>query len=105
MKSSVCICKNCGRRFIYGDCQSPMLNDKRWNEIVKKLNLEEYEKEAEQKYEEHYRKAGFRMSKVEDEHLYLCYKCMEEGLGRKLRRSDLIGKNIPLNENFEYMYF
>lgn len=63
-----------------------MLNDKRWNEIVKKLNLEEYGKEAEQKYEEHYRKAGFRMSNIEDEHLHLCYKCMEERLGRKIRR-------------------
>lgn len=45
------------------------------------------------------------MSNIEDEHLYLCYKCTEEGLGRKIRRSDLIGKNIPLNEEFEYMYF
>lgn len=64
-----------------------------------------YKNEAKQRYEEHHVRAGYRMSNIEDEHLYLCYKCMEEGLGRKIRHSDLIGKNMPLNEEFEYMYF
>ena len=105
MKRLVCICKNCGRRFIYGDCQSPMLNNKIWNKVVKNLNLKEYEINAEKRYEKHYQKAGWRMSNIEDEHLYLCYECMEKALGRKLKRSDLIGKNVPLNEEFEYMYF
>lgn len=42
-----CICKNCGRKFLYGDCQSPMLNNKRWKEVVQFYGLSDYEKEAE----------------------------------------------------------
>lgn len=30
---------------------------------------------------------------------------MEKALSRRIRRSDLIGKDVPLNEDFEDMYF
>lgn len=105
MKRSCCVCKVCGRKFIYGDCQSPMLNSNIWDRIVKFYDLSEYEKDACFKFNEHYKKSGSRLSYKEDEHLYLCYRCMEHALGRKIKRSDLIGKNIPLNDEFEYMYF
>lgn len=100
-----CICKNCGRYFLYGDCQSPMLSNKRWKEVVQFYNLSKYEKEAIERYDEHLLRAGWRAKEIENEHLYLCYKCIEEALGRKIRRSDLIGKNIPINKDFEEMYF
>lgn len=105
MKQLVCKCKACGRMFIYGDCQSPMLKDKIWKKSLNFHNLIDYEKEAYEKFMKHYDKAGSRCSNLEDEHCYLCYKCVEEALGRKIKRSDLINKNVPLNEEFEYMYF
>lgn len=100
-----CTCKNCGRKFLYGDCQSPMLNNKRWKEVVQFYGLSDYEKEAGKRYFEHYSRVGRRVKEIEDEHLYLCYECIEKALGRKIRRNDLIGKNVPFNEDFEEMYF
>ena len=68
-----CICKNCGRYFLYGDCQSPMLSNKRWKEVVQFYNLSKYEKEAIERYDEHLLRAGWRAKEIENEHLYLCF--------------------------------
>ena len=105
MKDCVCKCKVCDRKFIYGDCQSPMLNDKAWNRVVEFYSLTDYEREANNKYMAHYLRVGRRAKNLEDEHLYICYACMEKALGRKIRRSDLIGKDVPINFDFERMYF
>ena len=102
---SRCQCKVCGRKFIYGDCQSPMLKDKKWEEVVHFYGLENYEMEAHNKFIEHYYRSGLRAKHKDEEQLYLCYECMEKALGRKIKRTDLISKNVPINENFEYMYF
>lgn len=60
-------------------------------------------KKQKKRYNELYSKSGWRIN--ENEHLYLCYECIEKALGRKIKRNDLIGKNVPFNENFEEMYF
>ena len=101
-----CKCQVCGKKFAYGDEQSPMLREDIWNSIVKFYNLEEYEKEADERFNENYeyrKLIGDRHS--DDEHLYLCYECMEKALGRKLTIKDLININVPLNMAFEKMYF
>lgn len=101
-----CKCQVCEKRFVYGDEQSPMLKKEVWDQIVKFYNLEEYEKEADDKFHENYeyrKQIGQRHS--DDEHLYLCYECMEKALGRKLRLEDLINLGVPLNVEFEKMYF
>ena len=104
--SKYCSCKVCNRKFLYGDCQSPMLSNKKWDEVVSFYDLKEYENKAMEKYRLHCEKVGnYKAKHIDDEHLYICYECMEKALGRKIRRSDLIGKDIPLNEYFEYMYF
>lgn len=101
-----CKCQSCGKRFVYGDEQSPMLRKDIWNKIVKFYDLEQYEKEADDRFHENYeyrKQIGQRHS--DDEHLYLCYECMEKALGRKLEPRDLINIGVPLNAEFEKMYF
>lgn len=101
-----CMCQVCKKKFAYCDEQSPMLNEKVWNRIVKFYDLEEYEKEADKRFHKNYeyrKQIGQRHS--DDEHLYLCYECMEKALGRKIEPSDLINIGVPLNAEFEKMYF
>ena len=68
------------KKFAYGDEQSPMLREDVWNSVVKFYNLEEYEKEADKRFLENYEY-------------------------RKLTIKDLININVPLNVEFEKMYF
>ena len=49
-----CKCQVCEKRFAYGDEQSPMLKDNIWNNIVKFYDLEQYEKEADERFQENY---------------------------------------------------
>lgn len=101
-----CKCQVCGKRFAYGDEQSPMLKKEVWSRIVNFYNLGEYEKEADERFHINYeyrKQIGKRHS--DDEHLYLCYECMEKALGRKIEPSDLINIGVPLNMAFEEMYF
>lgn len=97
-----CKCQVCGKRFAYCDEQSPMLKESVWNRIVNFYNLGEYEKEADKRFHENYEiSRGFS----DDEHLFICYECMEKALGRKIEPSDLINIGVPLNMAFEEMYF
>ena len=101
----MCKCKVCNKKFNYGDKNSPMLDNKIWNNIVNFYNLKEYEIKAENKFYNQYN--GFRKNfKDKDEyHLYICIDCMEKALNRKLTKDDLIGINVPFNEEFEKWYF
>ena len=104
----MCKCKVCNRGFLYGDCQSPMLSEKVWKRVVDFYNLSEYEQAAEKEFARHYDRTlalGKCMKEKDDEHLFICYVCVEKALGRRIRRSDLIGKDVLLNRAFERMYF
>lgn len=100
-----CKCKICGKEFSYDGKESPMLNNETWKTIVEHYDLVEYENKA----FDLYRKTnfGFRKNFKDDDkyHLYICSNCMEKALGRKLLKSDLIGENVPFNQNFEKNYF
>lgn|GEM_PF-4804621 len=82
-----------------------MLNNDSWGNIVTYYNLNDYENKAFELYEKV--NFGFRKNfKDEDKyHLYICTECMENALGRKILKSDLIGENVPFNEDFEKSYF
>lgn len=99
---TTCKCNVCGRKFLYGDCQSPMLKDSIWGKIVHYYCLTDYETKAAHRFSANYRR---NRKHYDNEHLYICYVCMEKALHRKLRRNDLIGTNVPLNAEFEEMYF
>lgn len=101
-RGTSCKCQVCNRRFLYGDSQSPMLKDTIWKRIINYYNLRQYEKESEMRFLTYYRRGA---KHKDDQHLYICYVCMEKALNRKIRRSDLIGKDVPLNADFEEMYF
>ena len=99
----MCKCKVCNKNFKYGDKNSPMLKQEIWDNIVNFYNLKEYERKSFNKFLKLYKRVGF---KDKDEyHLYLCVDCMEKALGRKLTKKDLIGENVPLNQEFEEWYF
>ena len=104
-----CTCQVCKKKFEYGDEQSPMLSDKVWNQVINFYDLEEYEREAEERFEKNYdsrrRHRQISQEQFDSEHLFLCYECMEKALGRKIEPSDLIGHDVPLNVKFEKMYF
>lgn len=100
-----CKCKICNKIFNYGDKYSPMLNNEIWNNIVEYYQLTDYEKKANELFSKV--KFGFcKNFKDKDEyHLYICSDCMENALGRKLLKTDLIGENIQFNKDFENKYF
>lgn len=89
-------CKCCGRHFNYGDENSPSIKDGLWNQIVRFYNLEEYEKKAMEK-----QRNMKRGKDSPDAHLFICSKCMEKALGRKLCFDDMIQYGTPLNAQFE----
>ena len=93
-------CHICGRIFCYGDSQSPMLTDKKWNEVVQHYGLEQYERDANTLFAQNYRRNRYVYK--ENEHLFICYKCMEEALGRKLTMRDLM--KAPINDAFIHAY-
>lgn len=110
-------CNVCGRRFAYGDKWSPMMREDIWNHIVKYYNLREFEIEAGKRFDKAYDEwmnHKYEGADTEDEyeklhdtnkHLFICYKCMERALGRKIQKSDLIGEDVPINQDFEEFYF
>lgn len=103
----MCKCKVCGKEIEYCGDNSPMLNDDIWKQVVDFYNLGNYEKEAFEVFMKAY-KRWKRRSKFNDKdeyHLYICTDCMEKALGRKLLKTDLIGSNVPFNEEFEKSYF
>lgn len=95
-----CKCKVCDKRFGYFSDQSPMLREDIWKKVVQHYNLEIYELEAGERYDN---RVDNKM--VDDEHLFICYECMEKALGRKLLKEDLINVGVPFNSQFEKMYF
>lgn len=106
-----CKCKVCGKRFVYGDENSPCLVDEVWKKVVKYYNLENYEKKAERL---HFEADPWLNENYEDKdeyHLYICSDCMEKALGRKLLMTDLSeaeAKSKGLwyyNYKFEKYYF
>ena len=104
--SMKCKCNICGKEFNYGDCQSPMLNGETWNKVVEFYSLKKFESKARAKYAKHIQKEGRSTEALEDEHLFICYTCMEKALGRKICKSDLIGeKGKIFNKAFEDLYF
>ena len=113
----MCNCRVCNKKFEYGDENSPMLKDDVWNDILKYYNIKEEESEKWElccelwdayQYSIKSKKAKNVIEKVLDSeylHTYICVDCMEKALGRKLTKQDLIGENIPFNEDFEREYF
>ena len=99
----ICKCKICNKKFNYDGEESPMLNNLLWNKIVKFYNLENYEKEASNRFIKAYEKK--QNIEKDNQHLFICIDCMENALNRKLTKKDLIGDNIPYNKTFEEWYF
>lgn len=104
-------CKTCGRTFEYGDENSPMFSYPIWKRIIDFYGLAKYEKEAETKFYERCAKynetndpADKEACYAEDCHTYICYKCAEIALGRKIQPDDLMklpnGSDVPLNKEF-----
>lgn len=100
-------CKICEAEIEYCGDDSPMLKDDIWNQIVDFYGLKEYEKKAFELFMKAYNKwkRGTKFKNKDEYHLFICINCMEKALGRKLSKSDLIGKNIPFNKKFEEEYF
>lgn len=106
----MCKCEICKREFEYGDKWSPMLNNDAWKSVLKYYGISEIETERERiLYGLYYiegitRDAIFDISKSDLLHTYVCYKCIEKAMGRKIAKEDLIG-DVPFNKEFEKHYF
>lgn len=81
---------------------SPMLKDSIWREILKVYKYIALERKRNRTifFIPNYKDNSFRQERGG---LYICYKCMEKALGRKLVRSDLNGS--PFNSKFINFYF
>ena len=73
-----CTCRGCGETWYYSSNISPMLVESKWEKVLKFFNLKDLS------------------------NTFICYKCMEKALGRKLRRTDI--NNFPFNEAFKDWY-
>lgn len=76
----VCKCKICNETWNYSSSISPMLNNDKWLQILNYYNIKN------------------------KRNTFICYKCMEKALGRKLKESDLIDKKYSFNGEFRYWY-
>lgn len=112
----MCKCSVCDKIFEYGDENSPMLNNSIWQKVIRFYNLEKSEKEKEDAFIKVYdlqratqsdklRNLILDVSCHSALHTFICYKCVENALGRKITKEDLIGENVPLNKAFEEKYF
>ena len=111
----MCKCTACNREFEYEDKWSPMLNNSVWNQVLDYYGLRGEEIKREREFEKRWdvweKCSGVQYGKLWDRlrdndcHTYICYKCIEKALGRKITREDLIGANVPINAQFEKHYF
>lgn len=80
----LCKCKICNETWNYSSAISPMLNNDKWLQILNYYNIKN------------------------KRNTFICYKCMEKALERKIFKSDLMknseGKNVPFNIEFNYWY-
>ena len=76
----ICKCKICNETWHYSSSISPMLNNDKWLQILNYYNVKN------------------------KRNTFICYKCMEKALGRKLKESDLVDKKYPFNDEFRYWY-
>ena len=74
-----CKCKICKEIWHYSGAISPMLTEIRWQQVLKHYNLKDIKG------------------------TFICYKCMEKALGRRLKKSDI--NNSPFNEAFREWYY
>lgn len=74
-------CQICDKVFNYGDEQSPVFTDEIWAEIFR----------------------FYEIPLIPEYNGYICYKCAETALGRKINMSDL--KEVPFNYAFIRFYF
>lgn len=94
-----CFCSVCDRQFEYADENSPMLKDEVWHDIVAHYGLQDHERYAEQKRLEGYTYP----THLRQYHTFICYKCMEKALGRRIEQNDLM--EVPFNYNFINNYY
>lgn len=111
----MCKCTACNREFEYGDKWSPMLSNSVWKQVLDYYGLRDEEIKREREFEKRWdvweKCSGVEYGKLwdrlrdDDCHTYICYKCIETAIGRKITRDDLIGANVPINAEFEKFYF
>lgn len=113
-----CNCSICNKEFEYGDENSPMLKNEIWDKILNHYGIKNEEREKARLYYKLWdlyyndavktKKAKKVLGEVLDSkylHTYICTDCMEKAMGRKLSKDDMIGENVPFNEEFEKCYF
>lgn len=104
-----CWCSACGRGFEYSDEWSPSIKDDIWRQCCDFFGISKEEEAARtyrfnRLYDELKRKhKPLTITNRPEFHTMLCYKCMEEALGRPLTQDDMIAPNTPLNRDFETM--
>ena len=107
-----CTCNGCGKKFRYGDENSPVLNNRLWRSLLTYYQISEDEEYArERKYLGIYKK--WKMSGEKDDslfeemrkpeyHVLFCTDCMEKAFGRKLMAQDI--QDCPYNSEFREKY-
>jgi len=75
-----CKCKVCKEKWNYSSSISPMLIDSIYEKVLNYYKLNN------------------------TRNTFICYKCMEKALGRKLKESDLVEVKYPFNDEFRYWY-
>lgn len=94
-------CNVCGKSFYYGDENSPMFKNEIWDIIIKHFGLSEFEKEAGKRFLSFYKRGDKSYRK--DCHVFICSKCAEIALGRKIIEEDI--NDSPFNIPFREKYF
>ena len=109
-----CTCSGCGKKYTYGDENSPVVLNRIWAKLLEFYRITEDEEYArEKKFLKLYKKwkeaSGEEKEAIHEKmcgpeyHVYFCTDCIEKALGRKITKHDI--QLCPYNEEFMAKYF
>ena len=100
-------CCVCDKPIEYSGDDSVMLLDDKWHKVLDFYNLRKYEKDANRRADEFYKKCdrrgGLRLKAPKNIHTFICNDCIEKALGRPIKITDI--NDSPFNQGYIKSHF
>ena len=100
-------CCVCDKPIEYSGDDSVMLLDDKWHKVLDFYNLRKYEKDANRRADEFYKKCdrrgGLHLKEPKNIHTFICNDCIEKALGRPIKITDI--NDSPFNQGYIKSHF